>query len=137
VAGFSLGAQTALDVAFERSQRDTRFAAVVAISGALSPLGGDYDLSGSPLLVVHGKFDPVVEYAHGFDVYTRAVPPKALVTVLVPGHSEYVQDDPCTDADAVVAEVTTAFLDVALRQSPVPHPLVDPALATLESEGVW
>ena len=136
VAGFSLGAQTALGVAFETSQRDPRVAAVVAISGGLGPFGR-HELGAGPLLVVHGRRDPVVDYAHGFDVYRRARPPKALLTILLPGHAEYVQDDPPTAGDTVVADVTTAFLDTVLRGPPVPRPRVDADVARLESEGIW
>jgi predicted dienelactone hydrolase len=136
-AGFSLGAVTALAVAFESSQRDPRIAAVVAISGRLRWFGGRYGLDGSPLLVVHGKLDPVVEYEGGLDVYRRALPPKALLTVLIPGHSEFVQDEPPTEADALVADVTRAFLDSVLGRSPVPPPRVEAELAALDSEGIW
>ncbi|MBD0330013.1 MAG: alpha/beta fold hydrolase [Thermoleophilia bacterium] len=136
VAGFSLGAQTALDVAFETKKRDARLAAAVAISGALSPFCSRYEFGPLPLLVVHGTSDPVVEYAHGSDVYRRAQRPKALLTVLTGGH-DIAQDEPATAADATVAEVTTAFLDVALRGVTVPRPRVDPTVARLESEGIW
>jgi predicted esterase len=136
VAGFSLGAATALAVGFEGSERN-RIAAVVAISGRMPWFGGGYRLGGRPLLVVHGEHDPVVEYEGGLDVYRRAAPPKALLTVRIAGHEQFVQDDTATAADAVVADVTRAFLDAVLRRTDVPRPSVDAELARLESEGIW
>jgi dienelactone hydrolase len=136
VAGFSLGAVTALAVGFDGSNRDG-IAAVVAISGRMPWFGGAYRLGGRPLLVVHGELDPVVEYAGGLAVFRRAAPPKALLTVLIPGHDEFVQDEPATAADVVVADVARAFLDAVLRRTDVPRPSVDTELARLESEGIW
>ncbi len=136
VAGVSLGAITALGVAFRRSKPDPRVRAVVAISGRL-PWFAASEFRPCPLLVVHGERDEIVEYPGGVDVYRRALPPKALLSIEAPGHHEYVEDEPSTDADAVVADVTTAFLDRVLRGSRAPAPRIDPALERLEPERIW
>jgi dienelactone hydrolase len=136
LAGFSLGAATVLGAAFERRQGDTRPAAVIAISGKL-PWFAVCALRECPLLVVHGLYDDVVPYDGGFEVYTRALPPKALLSIESPGHDAYVQDEPPTEADAVIPDVTTSFLEHVLGGSPARRPRLDPALARLESEGIW
>jgi predicted dienelactone hydrolase len=136
VAGFSLGAMTALAVAFSRSRPDPRVRAVVSISGRL-PSFEPHAFRSSPLLVVHGEHDEIVEYAAGLDVYRRALPPKALLTITVPGHHEYVEDDPPTEADPVVRDVTAAFFGPVLSSSSPPKPAVEPLLGRLESDGIW
>ncbi len=136
VAGFSLGAITALGAAFERSQPEPRVRAVLAISGRL-PWFAESELRPCPLLVVHGKLDQVVPYEGGFDLYRRAFPPKALLSVQRPGHHEYVEDEPATEADSLVADVTASFLDRVLHESSLPRPEVDRALGRLEDDGIW
>ena len=136
VAGFSLGAKTILATAFDASHADPRVRAVVAISGRL-PQFAACDFRPLPLLVVHGKVDRIVEYEAGLAVYGRALLPKALLTIEVPGHHEYVEDEPPSDADAIVDDVTAAFLDRTLLDSAAPRPVVDGAVARLESDGIW
>jgi dienelactone hydrolase len=136
LAGFSLGAATVLGSAFERLHGHSRPAAVIAISGKL-PWFADCALWACPLLVVHGLHDDVVPYDGGLELYTRALPPKALLSIESPGHDAYVQDEPPTEADAVIPNVTTAFLDYVFHRSSAPRPPLDPALARLESEGIW
>ena len=136
IAGFSLGAKTMLAAAFDASWSNTRVRAVLAISGRLPPFV-QCDFRPLPLLVVHGKLDPIVEYGAGLEVYGRAAAPKALLTIEIPGHHEYVENEPVSDADGVVGDVTTAFLDRVLHGSQAPRPAVDRVLGQLESEGLW
>ena len=137
-AGFSLGGVTTLAVSFGRKLRDPRIRAAIVISGRLGLIGGDHDLGGLPFLVVHGEHDPVVPYADGVDVYRRAAPPKALVTLHVQGHQHPVEDVPATDSDDVVPAVSTAFLDIVLRNDPTAaarlRAAARPPVASLEAE---
>ena len=139
-AGFSLGGVTTLAVSFGRKLRDPRIRAAIVISGRLGLIGGEHDLGGLPLLVVHGEHDPVVPYADGVDVYRRAAPPKALVTLHVQGHQHPVEDVPATDSDDVVPAVSTAFLDIVLRDDPTAaarlRAAARPPVASLEADGL-
>ena len=142
-AGFSLGGVTTLAVAFERDMRDSRLHAAVVVSGGLGIIGATdlvYDLSGLPLLVVHGEDDPIVPYERGVEAYRRAAPPKALVTLHVPGHAEPVEDLPATDEDDVLPATTTAFLDLVLRGdargSERLRSAARPPVASLEADGL-
>jgi dienelactone hydrolase len=134
-AGFSLGAVTAVAAAFERS-KEVEVAAVIAISGRVLSFC-ECDVRGRPLLDVHGRLDDVVPYADGVALYDRAAPPKALLTIELPGHQHYVENEPPSPGDAVVDAVTMAFLDRVLHASDAPAPAVDPSVGSLDSEGVW
>jgi hypothetical protein len=120
---------------FAWTQPDPRVRAAVAVSGRL-PWLAPSELRPLPLLVYDGKLDEIVERVGGLGVYRRA-PPKALLTIEIPGQHEYVEDEPRTTADVVVADVAAAFLDRALHALSTPKPAVDPALGRLESDGVW
>jgi dienelactone hydrolase len=134
-AGFSLGAVTAVAAAFERS-KGARVKAVIAVSGR-TPAFCACDFGRCPLLVVHGRLDDVVPYGDGLALYDRAAPPKALLTIELPGHQHYVENEPPSPGDAVVDTVTTAFLDRVLHASDDPAPAVDASVGSLEGEGVW
>jgi dienelactone hydrolase len=136
LGGFSLGAATALGAAFEQALPVAEVRGVVAISGAL-PWFAPFELRPCPLLVVHGRHDDVVPYEKGLAVYRRALPPKALLTIELPGHDQYVQDEPPSAADETVADVTAAFLESVLLDRDMPRPDADPSLGRLESEGLW
>lgn len=133
--GFSLGAVTAVGAVFERSH-GAHVDAVIAVSGHL-PYFCECDFRRCPLLVVHGRLDEAVRYQEGVRIYGRALPPKALLTIELPGHQHFVEDDPPSAGDAVVGTVTTTFLDRFLQGAAAPAPAADPALGLLESEGVW
>lgn len=38
------------------------------------------DISPTPLMIVHGKSDPVVPYQHGIDLYAKALSPKVFIS---------------------------------------------------------
>jgi predicted dienelactone hydrolase len=143
LAGFSLGAATVLAGAFERSVRDGRARAAIAISGPLRDGGRDYDFGGIPLLVVHGDGDASVPYERAREIWRLARPPKALLTIDGPYHQHLVEDEPAVpEAAAVVDEATTAFLDLALRgdaeAAACLRQIVEASsIASLEADGVW
>jgi alpha-beta hydrolase superfamily lysophospholipase len=108
VAGFSLGAVTALAVGFNSDHRDARVRAVVSLAGCFWPeLGGSYEMTATALLVVHGTADGVVSYASGEEIYRVARSPKALVTLEDGLHEQLFEDEAGPDAGAV--DTTTAF----------------------------
>ena len=114
VAGFSLGAMTALAVGFNPAYRDPRPRAIVVVSGRfLDGLGGPHELEPKPLLLIHGSDDELVPYELGEEVYRAASPPKVLVTLERGRHHEDVEDGE-GPAPAVV-ETTLAFWDLFLR----------------------
>lgn len=132
VAGFSLGGITAYG-----AMADGRFRAAIVISGRL-PAG---EAPGPvPLLAVHGELDEVVPYRDGVEAYRAAGPPKALLTLHVPGHHEPIEDGWDTEADAIVPAATTAFLDLVLRGDPGGRERLVAAaaapLASLELDGL-
>ena len=113
VAGFSLGAETALAVALHPRHADPRVRAVVAVAGALT--GTDLstiELRPLPLLLVHGTGDETVGYAEAVKVYEAAHEPKELVALDGAGHG-ICQDDGQPHADRV-ADLTTAFWNLRI-----------------------
>lgn len=85
---------------------------------------------------------PLVVFAHGWighpRKYTRLFGRWADAgNAVVARHHEYVENEPASDADGVVGDVTTASLDRVLHGSGTARPAVDRALGRLESEGLW
>jgi fermentation-respiration switch protein FrsA (DUF1100 family) len=114
VAGFSLGAMTALAVGFSSEQRDDRPRAIACLAGRfVESLGGAYEMDAKPLLVVHGTEDSLVPFEAGEEVYRAAQPPKVLVRLKGARHHEEIEDGE-GPIDAVV-ETTLAFWDLFLR----------------------
>jgi len=114
VAGLSLGAASTYGVAFHACCRDERIDAAIAMAGVLLPYApGEYDLSGVPLLILHGDADPVLGIELGADAYARTAPPKVFVTIHGGGHAEPFEDT-VTPADAMVETVTSDFWDLYL-----------------------
>ena len=120
VAGHSLGAMTALGVAFNSCCLDSRIKAAVVLAGAEQPFPDGTFFTGphTPILVVHGAADPSVPYAAGQKVFSDASPPKLLLTVPpseVPGtdHNQpYVgTEGRILPATRIVITTTVGFLD--------------------------
>ena len=114
VAGFSLGAETALAVALHPRHADPRVRAVAAVAGCL--FHGDLatrDLRPVPLLLVHGTEDESVPYAEALAVYAAAHEPKELVTLEGAGHQICQDEDEPYASD--VAELLAAFFDRWVR----------------------
>ncbi len=88
VAGHSLGGVNTLGVAFNRCCLDTRIRAgvVMAAGPAYFPEEAFFDGIRTPLLVVHGDDDRIVRLSEGQEVFQRANPPKAMLTVLGGDH---------------------------------------------------
>lgn len=117
VAGFSLGAVTVYGLAFNSCCRDDRVEAAVVMSGLLLPFDGEYDLSGLPLLVLHGDADTNIPFGRGHDAYEEADPPKFFVTLRGAAHSPPYEDAPSPHDDAV-RDLTIDFWDAYLLDDP-------------------
>ncbi|MSO77983.1 MAG: hypothetical protein EXQ79_00060 [Acidimicrobiia bacterium] len=113
VIGKSLGALTVMDLIFNPTYHDDRFAAVVILTG-LATGGADFSAYAPPLLFVHGDGDETVPYSSGQDAFAKAQSPKFFVTIADATHSSafHGADDP--SSTAVVRSVTD-FLDNYLK----------------------
>ncbi len=89
VAGHSLGAVTALGVAFNRCCVDSRIGAAVVLAGreAAFPADGWFTGMRTPILVVHGDDDRLVRLAEGQKVFSDASPPKGMLTIYGGDHN--------------------------------------------------
>ncbi len=132
VAGLSLGGATVYGLAFHSCCRDARVDAVLVMAGLMLPFDGRYEFPSVPLLVIHGNGD-----ARGRELYSMAAPPKYLVTIERPVHSQPFEntEDP---ADGLVATVTVDFFRAYLygqeRALDDLAAAVVPGAATLEQE---
>jgi predicted dienelactone hydrolase len=126
VIGKSLGALTVVDLTYNPSFHDDRFAAVVVLTG-LATGGADFDAYNPPLLLVHGDADETVPYSSGQEAYTKAQSPKFFVTIAGATHSSafHGADDP---ASIAVVKTVRDFLDSSLKNKKA-------ALERLERDG--
>ena len=138
VAGHSLGGITTFGVAYNSCCRDDRIDAASPWAGLLLPYGEGtaYDLSGVPMLLIHGDLDDTVPYRGSTQAFEQATAPRYLLTVLEADHGSYL--DPDDDANAVVVGATIDFLDgyllgddAALER--LPEDAVLDGVTTLES----
>ena len=107
VAGHSLGAVTTLGVAFRSCCRDKRIDAAITYAGTPLIYGTDFKGIKTPLLLVHGNADAVVDYRGSVASFSRAKGPKFLITIVGGTHSAGILgDDP-----VVTAAVAKASLD--------------------------
>ena len=112
VAGHSLGAVTTLGAAYNDCCRDRRIDAVVSISGGPLPYpDGEYDWSGTPLLLVHGAVDQVVPVAGSDAVFDAADGP---VWYLRFREADHYGVGLGADG-ALTVQATIAFLDATLQ----------------------
>lgn len=131
-AGLSLGGATVYGLAFHSCCRDDRIDAVLVMSGLALPFDGTFEFPPVPLLVIHGNGDE-----RGRELYSMAAPPKYLVTIERPVHSQPFEntEDP---ADGLVATVTVDFFRAYLygqeRALDDLAAAVVPGAATLEQE---
>jgi hypothetical protein len=115
VAGQSDGGDTALAVAYDPRDRDSRVSAVVILSGAYDPFVSIFPIApaGPPLLATQGTADPINLPSATAAFYDPAPAPKYLLQLLGAGHLP-----PYTDGQpqlGVVERVTVAFLDEYLK----------------------
>jgi dienelactone hydrolase len=115
VAGHSDGAETALAVADDRYYRDSRVTAAVILSGASFGDGGLRFPPGSPaLLATLGTADHINPPRNVRHFYGAAGRPKYLLSLIGAGHlAPYSDQYPWL---GIVERVTTAFLDLYLKQ---------------------
>jgi dienelactone hydrolase len=114
VAGHSLGAITTLGVAERSCCRDPRVDAAIAISGTPLVQGTDFAGKAPALLLIHGTADTTVPYSGSTLSYSRAAPPKYLLTVIGGHHSDFLAPTgapPSSD----VARATLDFWNAYLR----------------------
>jgi alpha-beta hydrolase superfamily lysophospholipase len=110
VAGHSLGAMTVLGLTQNSCCRDDRIKAAVAISGMqLVWDGAWYQPRSTPLLLIHGDQDPIVQFNGSTDVFAAAPSPVALVRLV--GAPHWVFGPPYID---VVATSMVDFLRAEL-----------------------
>jgi predicted dienelactone hydrolase len=104
VAGYSLGSETVLAVAFHDAHRDDRFRAVVALGGSFAPeFGKDgWHMRTLPLLLVLGADDRPRRVAAADAVFAAARAPKLRLTLPDTGH------DICQDSSPVLDDVIAA-----------------------------
>jgi dienelactone hydrolase len=134
--GSSLGAITSLATAYNSCCRDQRIGAVVSISGALLGFPGTFDLSGAPLLLIHGDADDTLPYASSAQAFDQAAPPKWFIT-LVGGSHDVAQLGIDTAGSQQHFEQFRAilldFLDLYLRDQPAAR---DRLIADAQIEGL-
>ena len=102
-AGHSAGGFTT--VGLFTAKRDARLRAGIVIAGG--PLGGAYTGPAAPLLFVHGDQDATVSYDTGRQAYDKDPWPKAFLTLVGQGHTDYL--DPGDAFDAAL-RTSTDFL---------------------------
>jgi predicted dienelactone hydrolase len=115
LAGHSLGGATVFGAAANTCCRDDRVDAVIAMSAFRGEFPGgvsvDVDV---PLLAVHGTADTTLAIELGRAAYDAWAGPKWFVTLEGAAHSPQYEDAP-SPHDALVADLTTRFLDARLR----------------------
>jgi dienelactone hydrolase len=117
IIGKSLGAATAMQVAFDPSHADDRIRAVVPIAEPPSGEGSAFvDLnlaSGNrvPVLFVHSEADEAQPYAASRANFDTARAPKFLLTLIGLSHAQTLSVDGIGPADDAVIVGTLDFLD--------------------------
>ncbi len=113
IVGKSLGATTALAVAFDPCCTSGSIRGVVPMAGAQSPLvtAGP----AIPTLVVHGDADELVPYTSGRANFEAARGPKFLLTLLGTTHAPTLAVDPAGPTDDAVVATTIDFFDRYLK----------------------
>jgi alpha-beta hydrolase superfamily lysophospholipase len=113
VTGKSLGASTALAVAFDPCCRNDAIRGVVAMAGPQSPLvASDADVA---TLIVHGDADEVVPYAAGRTNFDAAPAPKFFLTLFGISHAPTLAIEPAGLPDDALVSTTADFFDRYLK----------------------
>jgi dienelactone hydrolase len=110
LAGKSLGAITAFEVAYNPASRDPRVKAVIAMTGFVGVSGPHFVGITTPLLLEHGDADTTAPIQGSRDAYAQANPPKFFVTLFGQTHSSAFGGG-TKPAEQVVERTTLDFLD--------------------------
>ena len=113
VVGKSLGAGTALAVAFDPCCTNDVIRGVVAMAGLVSPLVTSD--TAMPTLVVHGDADEIVPYSDGRTTFDAAPEPKFFLTLFGTTHAPTLAIEPAGPTDDAVIATTTDFFDRYLK----------------------
>jgi dienelactone hydrolase len=115
VTGKSLGAMTALAVAFDPCCRNDAVRGVVAMAGPQSSLVG----SGTEVatFIAHGDADELVPYAAGRANFDAAPAPKFFLTLNATGHAATLATQPGSPTDDALVTTTRDFFDRYLKSN--------------------
>lgn len=109
IAGHSLGAMTALALAYNTCCVDRRVDAVVSVAGQLATFpGGVWNTGTVPVLFVHGRADETVAYTGSGDAFQEVGTSAYLLTVEAGDHGGYLSSD--DDRYPAVRDSVLAFL---------------------------
>jgi pimeloyl-ACP methyl ester carboxylesterase len=109
IAGHSLGAMTALAMAYNTCCVDRRVDAVVSIAGQLASFpGGVWNTGTVPVLFVHGRADQTVAYTGSGEAFQEVGTSAYLLTVEAGDHGGYLGGD--DDHYPAVRDSVLAFL---------------------------
>ena len=113
IVGKSLGATTALAVAFDPCCTNDAIRGVVSMAGMRSP----FTAAGTavPMLVVHGDADEAVPYASGRANFDAAPEPKHFLTLFGTTHAPTLALDLGGPSDDAVVATTIDFFDRYLK----------------------
>ena len=113
VVGKSLGAATALAVAFDPCCTNDVIRGVVAMAGPQSPfIAADTRM---PTLVVHGDADEIFPYTDGRANFDAAPKPKFFLTLFDTTHAPTLAVQPAGPTDDAVVETAIDFFDRYLK----------------------
>ena len=116
-SGHSLGGITTYGLGYSACCRDKRVKAAVPMSGfggLVEPIDQYFRNGSTPLLALHGNSDGTVPIARDINTFTRAQPPKFLLTFVGAGHVTPFLGG--TDAQAMVLKQSTVdFWDRYLK----------------------
>ena len=110
LVGKSLGAITVFETAYATADPDTRFRAVIALTGVVGGSGPHFTGIDTPLLLEHGDADTTVPHDGSVKAYAAAEPPKYFVTLLGQTHGSAFGGG-ATPAEQVVERTVVDFLD--------------------------
>jgi dienelactone hydrolase len=127
MAGHSIGTTAVFGTAFHDCCRDERVTAAVAF-GASTVFrldDTDFDVAGTPLLLVHGESDQIFPVQESETILAEADPESHLLVLPGADHFEPVYGDDTSAAATTARRTVIAFLDVHLAGTADPAALDD------------